>query len=108
MYGETNTLYQQIADASNSDIVRVAHVWKAMRAINPTISLHAKDQSHPSPIGTYLTAVAFYQAIFNELPKVLSTVLQTQRNQSKMTEMITINIEQVVSRQMLAAVRSAG
>jgi hypothetical protein len=106
MYDKTNALYQQIADASNSEIVPVAHVWKAMKDINATVSLHAKDHSHPSPAGTYLTAIAFYQAIFNEPPKVLPTTIKTQRNQTRMTEIITINIEKALSLQMLAAVSS--
>lgn len=107
MYEKTNALYQQIADTSQSNIVPVAQVWRAMSEMNATVSLHAKDQSHPSPTGTYLTAVVFYKFLFNELPKILPSELQTQRNQNKTTEMITININESLSQQMLAAVRSA-
>jgi hypothetical protein len=106
MFQKTNALYQQIADASKSDIVPVAHVWKKMKAINSSINLHAKDQSHPSPIGTYLTAIAFYNTLFDAAPKVLPSQLQTQLNQQKMTKMITININKTLSQQMLAAVDS--
>jgi len=106
MYVKTNALYQQIAETNKSDIVPVAQVWKAMRKINATVSLHAKDQSHPSPIGAYLTAVAFYQTLFNALPEVLPSELKTQRNQSKMTEIITIDIKKKLSQEMLAAAHS--
>lgn len=107
MYQKTNALYQQIANKSNSDIVPVGQVWKAMNEINSSLNLHAKDQSHPSPTGTYLTAVVFYKALFNEAPKTLPTKLKTQRNQQNMTDMITININQVLSQQILTAVNSA-
>jgi len=106
MYEMTNALYQQIADASTSDVLPVAHVWKAMKEIDSSVNLHAKDQSHPSPLGTYLTAVAFYKALFKETPKVLPTKLKTQRNQQRMNEMITINIGKTLSQDMLAAVNS--
>jgi len=106
MYEKTNALYQQIANASISYVVPVAHVWKAMSKIDSSVNLYAKDQSHPSPIGTYLTAVTFYKALFNETPKVLPAKLQTQRNQQRMTEMISININKALSEDMLAAVNS--
>jgi len=106
MYKKTNALYQQIADASESGIVPVAHVWKAMFEINAKVGLHAKDQSHPSPVGTYLTAVTFYKALFNKTPQILPTKLKTQRNQTRMTEMITIKINRTLSQKMLIAVNS--
>jgi hypothetical protein len=55
---------------------------------------------------SYLAAVVFYEALFNELPKSLPTMLKTQRNQQEMTKMITININQALSTQMLSAVNS--
>ncbi|MCJ8320170.1 MAG: hypothetical protein MJK12_11095 [Colwellia sp.] len=106
MYQKTNALYQNIADKSESSVVPVAQVWKVMNEINSSVALHAVDQSHPSPTGTYLTAVVFYKAVFNEVPKVLPAKLQTQRNQQKMTELITININETLSQQILTAVNS--
>jgi len=106
MYQKTNDLYQQVAVKSGSKVVPVAQVWKAMNEINPSVNLHAKDMSHPSPTGTYLTAVSFYKALFNEVPTTLPAKLQTPRNQSRMTEMITINISKTLSLQMLTAINS--
>ncbi len=105
MYQATNRLYQQLAQITNSKVVPVGQVWHRLMAIDPEVILHAKDKSHPSTLGTYLTAIVFYQALFNELPKVLPEKLENQRDQIRTNEMITIEVPKTLSVKMLTAVK---
>lgn len=107
MYDATNALYRKLAETSSGQIVPVAEAWHEMGRINPGVELHAEDRSHPSEMGTYMTALVFYRALFNEMPRKLPVSLASKRNQDRLTETIVIEVPRQISTQMMAGVEAA-
>lgn len=60
--------FRQLATEVGALIVPVGPAWLEVQKIDSTLELYFSDQSHPSPMGTYVAAVTFYRMIFNELP----------------------------------------
>lgn len=58
--------YSQVADVLQAEIAPVGEAWRLINSEHPQIDLYAGDGSHPSLAGTYLAALVFYTAIFQE------------------------------------------
>ncbi|GAB4235801.1 MAG: hypothetical protein Tsb0034_10110 [Ekhidna sp.] len=52
--------YQSLAEKHKLKVVPVGNIWIMVRDARPDLKLYDPDGSHPSTIGTYLTACAFY------------------------------------------------
>jgi hypothetical protein len=63
-----NRIYSEAAVKNNAVIVPVGKAWALARQWRPTIGLYDADGSHPSQLGTFLTACVFVAAILNEIP----------------------------------------
>ncbi|WP_057938605.1 DUF4886 domain-containing protein [Algoriphagus resistens] len=55
--------YDSLAGQSGAKLSPVGLVWKQARTLRPDLDLFDSDGSHPSPIGTYLTACVLYRTI---------------------------------------------
>jgi hypothetical protein len=64
--------YQLIAQELNVSIAPVGDVWFNAITQDPQLELWQDDGSHPTELGTYLTACVFYAVIFQENPQGLS------------------------------------
>lgn len=69
--------YTELAEEIDATVVPVGLAWQRARELRPDIELYAADGSHPSPLGTYLTACVFYKVLTgNEIvglpPRLLS------------------------------------
>lgn len=60
--------YTQTARAIGATIVPVGPAWAKARSLRPELKLYDPDGSHPSPLGTYLTACVFYGILTGESP----------------------------------------
>ena len=60
--------YEFIADELGAMLAPVGLAFTAALATNPEIDLYAADGSHPSGLGTYLSACVFFAAILDESP----------------------------------------
>lgn len=60
--------YIALAEKLNARIVPVGPAWERARQLRPGLPLYDSDGSHPSPLGTYLTACVFYGILTNETP----------------------------------------
>lgn len=107
MYQETNALYTKLAQAVDGQVVPVAQTWQRLSQAAPDIALHTPDKIHPSPQGTYLTALVFYRAIFRELPQNLPLTVITRRNLKKMHETIKVEVTRSTADKMLTAVAAS-
>ncbi len=58
--------YLKLKDRYHCPVVPVGMAWKDSRYKRPNLELHIDDGAHPNLYGSYLTASAFYAAIFNE------------------------------------------
>ena len=55
--------YTELAEEIDATVVPVGLAWERARELRPDIDLYAEDGSHPSPLGTYLTACVFYRVL---------------------------------------------
>ena len=68
-YQETITkVYGEIANENNATLVSVGEAWKLTNRLRPDLNLYHTDGSHPSRLGTFLTACMFVKSILGELP----------------------------------------
>jgi tetratricopeptide (TPR) repeat protein len=63
--------YTSIAKELKAELVPVGLVWDELRT-NPKIELYADDGGHPSPLGSYLSAVTLYSTLMADDPIGLS------------------------------------
>ncbi|WDE09918.1 DUF4886 domain-containing protein [Thalassomonas haliotis] len=104
MYQKTNALYAKLAQSVSGQVVPVAQAWQWLGRTAPDIALHLQDKIHPTPQGTYLSALVFYRTIFGQLPQNLPLSVKSRRNLKKMDETIKIEITPITADKMLKAV----
>jgi len=63
-----NRAYRQLGDIISGTVVPVGPAWQELQRLDPTAKLYADDGSHPSPLGSFVAATAFYRTLFGELP----------------------------------------
>jgi len=68
-----NDVYRTIALNTGAKLVPVGSSWKLAKKLRPEIELYSFDGSHPSELGTFLTACVFVSGILNELPEKLAS-----------------------------------
>ena len=56
MQGEITSVYSKLAKEKGAEIVPVGTAWQIARKVRPDASLYIADGSHPSPLGTFLSA----------------------------------------------------
>ncbi|MDF2159117.1 hypothetical protein [Algoriphagus sp. CAU 1675] len=70
--------YTAIAKELKAILAPVGLVWDELRA-NPKIELYADDGGHPSPMGSYLSAVTLYATLMADDPLGLPSALSGYR-----------------------------
>lgn len=83
--------YQEAADASGAHRVPVGAVWQHAMDIRPGIDLYNSDGSHPTPLGTMLTACIFVKAITGELPQEFPRSFRTTDHKGETVELMYID-----------------
>jgi hypothetical protein len=63
----TNT-YRALAKSIDAEVVPVGPAWQRALELRPGLPLYDPDGSHPSPMGTYLTACVFYGVLTGDSP----------------------------------------
>ena len=66
-----NKVYLQAGAENGAEVVPVGKAWALARLLSPDIALYDTDRSHPSDLGTILTACVFVEAINHQLPSDL-------------------------------------
>ena len=64
--------YRRLADAIGAKLVPAGPAWGEVRKLDPSLELYFVDGSHPSKVGSFTTAVAFYRVLFDESPPATS------------------------------------
>lgn len=82
--------YVELAKLIDAQIVPVGPAWEKARQLRPELPLYADDGSHPSPLGTYLSACVFFGALTNQSPVGLPPRIITT---DKDGEKIYLNIQ---------------
>lgn len=60
--------YQQVARQNNARIIPIGPAWERAQQLRPNLRLYDPDGSHPSNIGTYLTACVIYGVLTGASP----------------------------------------
>ncbi len=76
---EITKSYADAARVNKALLVPAGEAWKAALAAREGLVLHEKDQSHPNPRGTYLTACVFYAMLTGNSPVGLPARLEASR-----------------------------
>ncbi len=64
--------YMTIAKELQAKVAPVGIAWQKVQEANPKLNLYSPDQSHPSPIGSYVAACVFYTTFCQGSPVGLS------------------------------------
>ncbi|MFD2551007.1 PKD domain-containing protein [Bizionia sediminis] len=62
------TTYMFMAATNQAKVSPVGALWRYLRTQNPSINLYTNDGSHPSVVGSYAAACAFYTLIYQKDP----------------------------------------
>lgn len=60
--------YISIGEKTDAVVVPVGWAWHRAQKLRPDLELFDPDGSHPSPIGTYLSACVFFEVLTGENP----------------------------------------
>ena len=69
--------YNEVALQNNGVAVLVGEAWKLAKKVEPTINIYNKDGSHPTLLGTFLTAVVFVKTLTGEMPSKSKNIRTT-------------------------------
>jgi hypothetical protein len=69
-----NEVYRELAASNQAELIPVGSCWAKAREWNHDINLFHIDGSHPSPLGTFLTALCYVKKIAGKLPERFATV----------------------------------
>lgn len=78
-----NKVYTRVSTDNDATLVPVGNVWAESQKLDPSIKLFKPDGSHPSRLGTFLTACVFVKSILGELPKKISRLYYTSDSQGE-------------------------
>ncbi|MDN5202285.1 hypothetical protein QQ008_12945 [Fulvivirgaceae bacterium BMA10] len=70
-------VYSEVATKNKAGLVPVGEAWQLARQLRPNIRLYIADGSHPSALGSFLTACVFVKTILQKLPQNLPRVYRS-------------------------------
>jgi hypothetical protein len=73
-----NKVYAEVGKENKAEVVPAGKAWALARQWLPEIKLYDADGSHPSKIGTFLTACVFVKSILHELPNKIPNTYKIQ------------------------------
>lgn len=79
--------YLLMARTNEAELAPAGAVWRYIRENHPAVALYSGDGSHPSLVGSYAVACAFYTMIYKNDPTTIawnSTLTQSEANLIKM------------------------
>lgn len=78
MQSQITAVHEQLAAENKIPTVDAGSLWMWVSQLRPDIELYDPDNSHPSAIGTYLTACLFFKKITGQSPVGLPSRLITK------------------------------
>lgn len=87
-------VYREAAAENKAGIVPVGEAWALAENEKPGIGLYDSDGSHPSKLGSFLTACVFAEAFSKQLPRELPTVYNITDSDGESVMLMYINPEE--------------
>lgn len=91
-----NRVYLEAATENDAVLVPVGKAWALARQLRPNIELYKPDGSHPSKLGTFLTACVFVATILNELPDEIAWKYRTKDIYGESLALMAIDVLDVI------------
>jgi len=82
--------YTTIADEIKALLAPVGIAWSKAKKIDNDIDLWDEDCSHPSVMGTYLTACVFYALLLKQSPVGLKYIAELPKNKAQLLQEIAM------------------
>lgn len=86
-----NAIFMEASVENKAVIVPAGQAWTRAKELRPTIELYDPDGSHPSELGTFLSACVFVATLTNETPGQLNGYYQTTDAQGESVELMRID-----------------
>ena len=83
------TIYTDVAKKNDAGIVPAGEAWALAQKLRPGIDLFTSDGSHPSSLGTLLTACIFVKTLSGELPTTLRRVFSITDKYGEMVRLMS-------------------
>lgn len=71
---QLDSTFNQLKDNTGAILAPVAEVWHLAKKEYPSLELYDVDGSHPSEMGSYLTALVFYLTLFDQDINTFKTI----------------------------------
>jgi len=78
MQSAVEAQYEALAKDTGAEVIPVGLAWQRARELRVGFPLYASDQSHPTPLGAYLSACVVYGVLTRRSPVGLPSRLTTQ------------------------------
>ena len=72
--------YKEATNINNGTTVLVGSVWAKVLKTHPELDLYIEDGSHPTLLGTFLSAAVFVKAITGEIPRKINNTEKLNLN----------------------------
>ena len=88
---EINAVYAKAAELSKATRVPVGDAFQLAIDIRPSVDLYIADGSHPTQLGTVLTATMFVRAITGELPEEFPRSYKIRDNRDEEVLLLSVD-----------------
>ena len=85
-----NKVYTDVSMDNDATLVPVGKAWALSQELQPDIKLFKQDGSHPSRLGTFLTACVFVKTLLGALPNKISQQYYTMDNEGESVYLMQI------------------
>lgn len=68
-----HSAYDGLSKKAGGTLAHVGDAWREALSTDPTLALHQSDGSHPTALGTYLTACVFFGVLTGRSPLEITT-----------------------------------
>ncbi len=94
--------YQELAEAIDAPLIPVGPAWESAGRLRPDLELFDPDGSHPSHLGTYLTACVFFRALTGQVAEGLPNRLTSKDKDGEKLYLTIVSPEDAVFLQQVA------
>jgi len=86
-------MYGRAAMENSALLAPVGQAWELAMDLRPTVDLYTSDGSHPTELGTMLTASVFVRVLTGELPEVLPSLYSIEDTRGETIRLMSHNPE---------------
>jgi len=102
-----SSAFNRLGEKLDVQVVAAGEAWHKAISLRPDLQLYDPDGSHPAPLGTYLTALAFYREITNQpVTGLPPRLISSDKNGEKLYLMITATTDAIFCQDIIEGMYS--